>query len=244
MLDEKKLEEVQRRIYEEAESGQELGFHRRRKRKKHSCLKTLIGLIFVFIVLIIIVAAAVRFAVGPAIKTISGLPGDFPKELSIYQPDQAQIKIQTDESKKKIIDLVKAAPDWLSAPVLNWLSEAMKNEAYQNFGSQLNIPQNLTAADLKKTLASTDVEKIQAVSLSWDNLNQTKEQLAAYYKKKLAEADFQFNENLADYQINLGFWKDGIFGTISLSDKKGSTSTAAEIKVNYLNGGTGNPYSQ
>lgn len=228
------IKEIRQRIYESVGDEQEF-YPRRKRRKKHSCLKFLIGLIFVLITILAIVFATIKFALGPAMKAVNGLPGDFPKDLTVYQANEAQIKIQTEESKEKIIKLIKTMPNWLAAPILNWLSENLQSKVVEDFGGKLNIPQNFTAEDLKKILESTDLKKIQAVSLSWENLNKTKEELAAYYKQKLAEADFQFKENLADYQIDLGFWKDGVFGTISLSDKNGSTSTDAEMKVNYLN---------
>ncbi|MEK7072732.1 MAG: hypothetical protein AAB969_04125, partial [Patescibacteria group bacterium] len=58
---------------------------------------------------------------------------------------------------------------------------------------------------------------------------------------KLQESNFQFKENLSDYQINLGFWKDDVFGIMSFSDKKKDIdggvkyNSDVNITVNYLN---------
>ena len=77
--------------------------------------------------------------------------------------------------------------------------------------------------------------------MSWNSVDKTKEELAAYYKQKLAASNFEFKENLGDYQINLGFWKDDIFGLMSFSDKKDAIdggvkyNSDVNITVNYLN---------
>ena len=94
---------------------------------------------------------------------------------------------------------------------------------------------------MKKAIKATNLEKIQTVNIAWEKIDKTKEEIAAYYKEKLAAADFQFKENLSDYQINLGFWKNDIFGIISFIDKKEDIeggvkyNTQVDMTVNYLN---------
>ncbi|MEK7167902.1 MAG: hypothetical protein AAB791_02775, partial [Patescibacteria group bacterium] len=156
----------------------------------------------------------------------------FPKELAIYQLDQAEIKVQTDEGKKKILTLVDALPDWLVNPLLDYLSNDLKTKLGQTFNDS-QIPKNFTAEDLKKSLENINPEEIKTVSLSWDSVGQTKEQIAAYYQDKLKGADFQIKENLADYQINLGFAKEDVFGLVSFKDA-GSASSQVEMIINYL----------
>lgn len=165
---------------------------------------------------------------------MDGLPGDFPQEFSFYQLDQAQISIQTPKAKQKIVELIKIMPDWLANPILNYFSSDLQNKLSQTFGDKAGIANNLTADDLKKAFQSLNPEQVKTVSLSWKELDKTKEGLAAYYQQKLKEANFEFKENIGDYEINLGFWKDGIFGEMIFSGGNGGDKSNAEIMVNYL----------
>lgn len=207
----------------------------RRRKKRRGFLKFLIALAIALLIIATIVYATVRFAVGPVVKSLDALPADFPQEIALYQPEQAKITMQTATSRDKIAGILKALPDWLLKPFLNYLSDDLKNQLVKNFGEQANMPQTLSLDQLKNIVQTVDLSGVKTLSLSWPSLDQSKEELAAFYKDKLAAAGFQFKENLADYDINLGFWKENVFGNISLSDdKKTYGQTRANMLVNYL----------
>ena len=197
-----------------------------------------------FVTIVIIVAIGyitLRFLVGPIVKTVGNLPSDFPTEFAIHSLDDASIKLQTPESREKIIEGLKSMPDWLLNIFLSALSDDLKTQLIDNFGEQINIPKNFSIDDLKKALEGVNIGDAKTVSLSWDGIAKTKEELASIYKNKLAESDFEFKEKLEDYKINLGFWKDGIFGTIVFEDDRDDSgpevqyNSDVDIMINYFN---------
>ncbi len=214
---------------------------RRRRKKKRSFIKIMAALLVAILVVTIIGYLTLKFFIGPIIKTVDGLPNDFPTGIDFYQTDQAQINLENQAGKEKMISGLIAMPDWVLNLFLNFLSDDLKKQLADNFGDNINIPKNFSVTDLKQAIDSVDLEKTKTVNLSWNSVDKTKEELAAYYKQKLAASNFEFKENLGDYQINLGFWKDDIFGLMSFSDKKDAIdggvkyNSDVNITVNYLN---------
>mgnify|MGYP001558798102 CR=1 FL=1 len=214
---------------------------RRRKRKHHNFIKIFIAIVLTILLLALVGYLALKFFIGPIVKTVDGLPSDFPTDLSLYQADRAEINLENQIGKARMIDGLKSMPDWVLTIFLNLLSNDLKKKLADNFGDNINIPNNFSVDDLKKALATVDLNKAETVNLSWTGLDKTKEEIAAYYKQKLQESNFQFKENLSDYQINLGFWKDDVFGIMSFSDKKKDIdggvkyNSDVNITVNYLN---------
>ncbi len=204
-------------------------------RKSHGCLKFFGCLILILAIIFLIGCVTVKFVIGPVVQKVNELPADFPKEFALYQAEQAKIKLQTPASKQKILRVIDSLPDWALTPFLNYLSTDLKTQLAEIFGDKVNIPENFTVQELRQTLEAIDPSKTETVSLSWDNIDKSKEDLAAYYKNKLADQGFEFKENLEDYQINLGFWKEKVFGTISLSDSfKQDGRAAVDMTINYL----------
>ncbi|MDO8669588.1 MAG: hypothetical protein Q7K65_04820 [Candidatus Buchananbacteria bacterium] len=214
---------------------------RKGRRRKPRFIKILIALILTLLIVILIGYLTLKFFVGPIVKTVDGLPLDFPADMPFYETDQAKINLEDSAGKAKIIAGLKSMPDFVLTLFLNVLSDDLKRKLADNFGDDINIPKNFSVDDLKEALKTVDLDKTRTVNLSWPSLGKTKEEIAAFYKQKLQENNFQFKENLTDYQINLGFWKDGIFGLMSFSDKKEDVeggikyNTQADITVNYLN---------
>ena len=209
--------------------------YRRRKRFLKICLFS--GLFLAAILFVCYLT--LRFFIGPIVKTVDSLPNDFPSELSLYQVDQAKIDLQDSQSREKLIAGLKAMPDWVLTLFVGALSDDVKAKLSQNFGDNVNIPKNFSADEIKEALKTVNLDQAKTVDLSWDFVGKTKEEIAAYYKQKLAEADFEFKENLADYEINLGFWKDGVFGTMTFADQKENKGQAeygsqVEMTVNYF----------
>lgn len=215
--------------------------HRRRPRQKKSWPKIIIAILLALLIILLIGYFSLKFFIGPIVKTVDGLPSDFPTALTFYQADQAQINLASPIGQAKMIAGLQAMPDWILDIFFNFLSDDLKNKLADNFGENINIDKNFSADDLKEALDNIDLDKTQTVNLSWKNLDKTKEEMAAYYKQKLQAANFDFKENLNDYQINLGFWQNDIFGLMSFSDKKEKIEggvkygSQADITVNYLN---------
>src|SRR3989344_1317175 len=215
--------------------------YRRPRKKRHKFLKILIALIVTFLIVGLIGYLTLRFVVGPVVKTVDALPGDFPADLTLYDPASAKITLNTPASRQKLISGLKAMPDWVLTLFLNFLSDGLKEKLADNFGDNINIPKDFSVDDLKEAIKILDLEKTQTVNVSWDKIDRTKEEIAAYYKQKLAAANFEFKENLSDYQIDLGFWKNDILGVISFTDKKEDIAggvkynSRVDLTVNYLN---------
>ena len=200
-----------------------------------SCLKIFGCLIIVLAIIFFMVFLTIKMFIGPVIHTVDSLPADFPQEVAIYQLDQAKIKIQTPEAKEKILKIIESTPNWLLTPFLNYLSTNVKTQLADNFNNQIHVPQDLSVDELKKSLQSNNLKQAQTVSLSWKDINKSKEELASYYKKQLGENNFQVKENLSDYQIDLGFWKNDVFGVISLEDSfQKDGQSVMDMTVNYL----------
>lgn len=203
--------------------------------RSYRFLKFLSGLSVAILIGLLIGYLTIRFFVGPVIRAVDNLPEDFPEELMLYKGDEAKIYLDNNASRKKILNLISILPSWLTDPILKRLTNDLQLKLAQNFGGQINIPDNFDFNDLKRVLGSVDLENIGTVSLSWDKLDKTKEELLTFYKQKLSEGNFEFKEDLSDYEINLGFWKNNIFGTIALKDKEREAGESeARVMVNYL----------
>ena len=198
-------------------------------------VKFVLSLSLTFFIILILIGVSVKFAIGPIMKNIDRLPGDFPEELAFYQLDRAQIKIQDENSREKIIKVIQKLPNWAIEPLLQKISPDLQKEFQQTFGNKAAAG-SLDAQELKNFLSDSKLQGVKNISLSWINLGKTKEELTAYYKDALKNSGFEFEENLADYEINLGFWKDGVFGNMSLRDsKEGLYKSDVDVTVNYFN---------
>lgn len=225
----------------EIDKSFDYGSGRKKRRPKNNLTRILIAVVITSLIICLVGYLILKFFIGPIIKTVDGLPGDFPTDLVFYQADQAKINLEDQAGKEKVVAGLKAMPDWVLTLFLNFLSEDLKKQLADNFGENINIPKNFSVDDLKEALDEIDVNKTQTVNLSWDGVDKTKEEVAAYYKKILQDNHFEFKENLTDYQINLGFWRDNVFGLMSFSDKKEEITggvkynSDVDITVNYLN---------
>lgn len=230
------IDEIRDRI-DDLDTGRKKSFFKRKRgRKKHSSLKFFGCFVLMILIILIIAYTSIRFVIGPVVKTIDSLPDDFPEEIALYQLDQAKISLQNQESQEKILEIMEAAPNWLIKPFFGYLAENLQGQLSENYGESITMPENFSIDSMKEMLSSVDIEKTKTVSLSWDNLNKSKEELLSYYKRKLSEANFEFQENLDDYEINLGFWNDDVFGVISLTDTENNTEESdANMTVNYFN---------
>jgi hypothetical protein len=225
--------------FEDIERDRSFNYAPRKYRKKRKWGRFIGYLLISLIVVLAICYLTLKFLVGPIIRTVDGLPSGFPDELAIYELDKANISFQDPESRQKIISGMRAMPDWVLTLFLNALSDDLKSKLIDNFGDDINIDNNFNIDDLKAAFKSVDLHDAQTVSLSWEGVTKTKEEIAAYYKQKLSEANFEFKENLEDYQISLGFWKDGIFGVMSFSDADDNNESKynkanVDMTVNYF----------
>lgn len=207
-------------------------FWGKKRKKKRRIIKFLFTFSLMLIIVIFMAYLTVALAFRPIIKTINNLPADFPQELAFYKLEEAKIKIQSDDSRQKLINWVSIAPDWVIEPLLNKLSDNINEKINENFGSSIKMPEQFDAQSVKDMLNSANLKNTETLSLSWDNVDITKEEMFSYYKNKLLEADFDLKENLKDYEIDIGFWKDDVFGTMTFSDD--ADKSDIEMIINYL----------
>jgi len=211
---------------------------RQRRPHRHSCFKFFCCLGVMFLAIVACVIFLVFYVAGPIIKTVDTLPADFPKELTLYQLDQAKIKVQTVADKERLLQLMSALPDWLLAPLTDYLTADLKTQMAAGLQNP-QLPKNLTLADLKGILAQEASSSIQTVTLTWSDINQNKQDLFDYYKKELEQNGFEVKNNLSDYEIDSSFVKPGIEGAISIMDNfVTNQSSVMNMTINYL---TNNP---
>ena len=200
---------------------------------QHSCAK----LFSCFLLMLAIVFAAVGYLVifvaGPIVKKVDELPKDFPKSLVLYQVDKAKIKVQNPIDKEKTAQLIRALPAWALNPFISYLSTEMKTQILAGNRNLTTSTANINLDDLEKALDS----KTKTVSLSWNDLNKTKEDLFDYYKNQLEISGFEVKENISDYEIDLSFLREGISGAMTIADSfTNDNNSLVKMTVNYLAG--------
>ncbi|MFA6422565.1 MAG: hypothetical protein WCV92_04145 [Candidatus Buchananbacteria bacterium] len=211
----------------------ERNFRNHRKPKNHSCAKAF-GCFIIFLIIIIgIIFVAIKFFIGPIVMAVDKLPNDFPKELVIYNSENAKIKIQTPAEKKQLDNILKYVPDSISSLFLNFFSTDPRTQFVQKASNNLKLPENINIGELKNYLSNSDLKNSKTVSASWTDIDRKKEDVAEFYRKQFINKGFQFKENIQDYDINLSFWKNDVFGIINISDSLTKTSSDANITVNY-----------
>ncbi|MFA6228104.1 MAG: hypothetical protein WC668_02855 [Patescibacteria group bacterium] len=219
----------------EVEPEEPRHYSRHRPPGHHSCLKFFSCF---FLMIVAVLACAIFLTVyisGPIIKTVEELPEDFPKDLIIYQLNQASIKVLSPESKKKIEQLSAALPDWAVQIIADRLYPDLKTQIIAQNKTPENISENPTVKDIKTT-AGDGRKEIKTVSLSWNNINKTKEDLYEYYKKQLETKGFTVEELIQSTEIDLSFFKNGIDGAMSLTDSFSTDgSSVIKMTVDYLN---------
>lgn len=210
---------------EDAEEGEA------RPRKK-SC-----GALIAFaIILLLIIAGAVYYliysVVGPALNYAEALPKDFPAALNLYKPDAAKISIDSPETKQQLSDLISNVPDWVLAPFASFISPDLKTQVAAALPALSLATGNVGLGDLGKVMSLTSSST--GVTLKWDEINKTKEDLAAYYERELKASGFQVVSTALGSEIDLKFIKDGIAGAITIADsfmKNGAS--VMNMTVNY-----------
>jgi len=206
---------------------------RRYRHRRHSCRKSCGCLLLAVAVVILIAFLTVKYIVGPVVEKVDALPADFPRGFAIYQLSQAEIKVQTPAGKERVLKIIDALPDWALAPLLNYLSVDWQTQ-FNNTYNGLALKDNFTVGNLKSALSDFNLKDNKTVSLSWDNLDKTKEELADYYQQKLQTENFKVQKSLQDYEINLSFWQTGIDGVIYLTDSfLQADNSLMKMTVNY-----------
>lgn len=206
---------------------------RHHKPKGPGCLKTLGCLAIMLAIILACLVFLVVFIAGPIVKTIDGLPSDFPKSFAFYQLDKAKIEVQTPENKEFVLNLLKSLPEWSLSPFLNYLSPDIKTQVLAAGG--LSTGTGVKVEDLEKTLAANVKET--TVALTWPEINKNKEDLAEYYKTKLKSEGFTVKEKISDYEINLGFLRGDVTGAMTVSDSfSNDASSMINMTINYLAG--------
>ncbi|MFA6593991.1 MAG: hypothetical protein WCT16_01910 [Candidatus Buchananbacteria bacterium] len=219
----------------EVEPEEPRHYRRRRPPRHHSCLK-FFGCFFLMIAAVLACAIFLTVYIsGPIIKTVEELPADFPKDLVIYQLNQATIKVLSPESKKKIEQLQTALPDWALQLIVDRLYPDLKTQIIAQNKTPESVPENPTIKDVTPT-SGAGKKEIKTVSLFWDNVNKTKEDLYEYYKKQLETKGFTVEELIQPTEIYLSFFKNNISGAMSLADSFSSGgSSIINMTVDYLN---------
>jgi hypothetical protein len=211
-------------------------YRRRRPKRKFRIFRFCGCWIAVLFLIIAIVVITVKLVVGPVVQSTGELPSNFPKDFAILDYEVANIKIQTPESRQKLLYFIQAMPDWMAVPFWGYLSDNVKEKFVNNFDQSLKVPEDFNFSDFKEMLSNSDLANTNTVSLAWDKIGKTKEELLFFYKQELSEKGFGYKENLNDYEIDLGFWKDGVFGMMKFKDTEEDEQAEAEIMVNYMEG--------
>ncbi len=198
-----------------------------------SCFGLVLSLIILITLLGIATLASLKLAISPIKQHVDNLPHNFPIDLAIYQVDQAQIEASTQTSQQAILKLVNYLPDWILNPLLEAISDDLNYQLVNTYNNFATSSQQLSLDDLKHALSNQSLKQTQTIALAWQDLDIQQSELLNYYQTKLAQADYNYKENITDYEINLGFWKQGVFGHLNLQPDQDKTD--AILTVNYLN---------
>lgn len=208
---------------------------RTRKSPNHSygCLSFLSCFTVMVLVIALTAFLIVIFVAEPIVRKVSVLPEDFPKQIAIYQLDQAVIKVQTSAEKKQLSNLLSALPEWVLTPALAYLTPDAKTQIIAGKQNPQATDTSIDIAQLAQTISKSADEK--TVSLSWSSLGKSKEEVFDYYKNKLVTAGFAVKENIGNSEIDLSFIGAGVTGAMAIIDdfSKGSSSVV-DLTVNYI----------
>lgn len=203
-----------------------------RSLNQHSCLKLMGCFVLMLLTIFLAVGYLVIFVAGPIVKKVDELPKDFPKSLTLYQVEKAKIKVQNPDGKAKAAQLIRALPSWVLNPFVGYLSTELKTQVLSS-GQTSTSTEGANLADLEKALSN----QTKTVSLSWSNLNKTKEDLFSYYKNQLKANGFEVKENISDYEIDLSFIREGVSGAITIADSfMNDDGALMKMTINYLTG--------
>lgn len=207
-------------------------YQRQPRYSNHSCLK-FFGCLIVMIVGVLACAVFLTiYVTGPIVRTVKEIPTNFPKDLPIYQPNQAQVQVSPPESQTKIQQLSSALPGWILQILANYLYTDLKTQIMARNKSPENLPAEPTISDLPPQVDKNG----QTVTLSWANINKTKEELYNYYKEKLEQKGFTVKELIQNNEIDLSFFKNNISGAMSIMDSFAKDgNSAVKMTVDYLN---------
>lgn len=198
-------------------------------------LKFFLILLISLTLILIMVFFTVKAVLGPVMTKEKNLPNDFPVAFNFYDSSAAEIKIQAADQKERLIKFINIFPNWLVSWSWSFLSDDIRQKLADNFGDKVDADRVLSVDDFYKAINLAKENPINSVFLEWNKIFKTKEELAAYYKHQLIDQGFEFKENLTDYSISLGFWRGEVFGLMNFSNTGDSTTTEAEIIVNYPN---------
>ena len=203
--------EKRRRKYRDYDDGEE---YVRPRKKSCGALLAFAALLFLIIAgtvyyLIISVAA-------PVMKYADGLPKDFPASLALYQLDKAKITVDSPEAKQQLSQLISSVPEWALAPFASLISPDMQTQVAAAWPALSTAAGNLSLGDLGAALDAN--ASSTGVTLQWDEINKTKEDLAAYYDRTLKDSGFQVAQTALGSEIDMKFIKDGISGAITFID--------------------------
>lgn len=207
-----------------------------KRRKSHGLRNFFLALILMFMIIITAVAYLIFFVAGPLVKAVDSLPADFPKDIAIYQLDQAKIKVQSSDAKNQLIKLAGSLPDWSLEPFISYLLIDSRSQIIAGIKDPGSVPKNITVSGLAEQLNSeADAMKTKTVGLEWTNLPKTKEEIFDYYKSQLESKGFTVKEKIIDYEIDFSFFKPGIDGAMTIADSfMKENSSLVNMTVNYL----------
>jgi|GEM_PF-1707005 len=207
-----------------------------KRRKSHGLRNFLIALILMLTIIASAVAYLIFFVAGPLVKAVDSLPADFPKDIAIYQLDQAKIKVQSADAKNELIKLASSLPDWSLEPFIRYILVDSRTQILAGIKDPGILPKNITVnglADQLKTEAAALNTK--TVGLEWQNLPKTKEEIFEYYKDQLEAKGFTVKEKIVDYEIDFSFFKPGIDGAMTIADSfMKENASLVNMTVNYL----------
>lgn len=206
-----------------------------KRRKSHGVRNFFIAVILMLTIIAVAVAYLIFFVAGPLVRAVDSLPADFPKDIAIYQLDQAKIKVQSADAKNQLIKLAGSLPDWSLEPFIRYILIDSRSQIIAGIHDPKNIPENITIDGLADQLNSdAETPKTKTVGLEWQNLPKTKEEIFDYYKNQLESKGFTVKKKIIDYEIDFSFFKPGIDGAMTIADSfMKENSSLVNMTVNF-----------
>jgi len=219
---------------QEPDAKRERRTGKQRPRNRHLAANFIMAFIIMLAIIAISLGYLVIFIAGPLIKAVDSVPPDFPKDLAIYELDQARIRIQSPENKQIVARLASGLPEWALEPFRGYLTADIKTQIAAVLKDPNLLPRNMTIGELEKILSTSSDSKI-SVNLEWSGIAKTKDELFDYYERKLAGNGYQIRQKISDYEIDLSFFKPGIEGAMSIADSFAKDgNSVVRMTVNYL----------
>lgn len=185
-------------------------------------------------IIILIIGGIIFFRLfaGPGPQNLSRLPGDFPKDILVYDPDNIEnITYISGKYKNRSIEMAALFPKVILSPLLLALDKN-KNLPADNASEQ----KNTSLKNLWKIITTPVGDHRDTVQIEWRNMDADPGFVIDHYKNELQKRAFIIEVESSGQgvdQFSFSRESDGLTGSLYIqTDNKGSGTDYAMLTVN------------